>query len=85
MDASKLIEFLVSAGSTEVRRQGQHRIFSHTAYPRLISVPDLGEKKLNIDLLNDILKEAGLSGRVRKASLAPRWLKMFLSCFKRTD
>ena len=84
MKASDLIKFLTKAGWTEIRRQGQHRIFSHTTIPNLIAVPDLGEKSLKIGLLNDILKEAGFKGaRVRKTQLSLKWLGPLVNVFKK--
>ncbi|WP_461127649.1 type II toxin-antitoxin system HicA family toxin [Spirosoma aerophilum] len=80
MKASDLIQMLTAAGWHEVRQQGQHRIFSHTARPNLISVPDLGEQSLKLGLLNDILREAGFVGRVKKA---PRLIQWLVSLIKR--
>ena len=70
-----LIRFLNGAGWKEVRRQGQHRIFSHSNIEKLVAVPDLGEKSLSVGLLNDILKEAGFEkARLRKLDLSLRWM-----------
>jgi predicted RNA binding protein YcfA (HicA-like mRNA interferase family) len=82
MKASDLIQMLTAAGWHEVRQQGQHRIFSHASRPNLISVPDLGDQSLKLGLLNDILREAGFVGRVKKA---PRLIQWIVSLIKRVQ
>lgn len=78
MNASDLIQMLTAAGWHEVRQQGQHRIFSHATHPNLISVPDLGNESLKLGLLNDILREAGFVGRVKKAPHLIQWIASLL-------
>ena len=74
MKASDLIQLLITAGWHEIRQQGHHRIFSHTAHPNLIAVPDFGDESLKLGLLNDILREAGFEGRVKKAPPLIQWV-----------
>jgi predicted RNA binding protein YcfA (HicA-like mRNA interferase family) len=79
MKASDLIQLLTTAGWQEVRQQGQHRIFKHASHPHLISVPDLGDQSLQLGLLNDILRETGFVGRVKKAPRFIQWLASFMN------
>jgi|GEM_PF-990553 len=74
MKASALMHMLLQAGWSEIRQQGHHRIFSHPAHPNLIAVPDLGDRSLKLGLLNDILREAGIRGRVKQAPPVIRWI-----------
>ncbi len=69
MNAAQLIKVLLQAGWFEIRQTGHHRIFRHAAHPNLISIPDLGEQLLTIDLINDIFREAGLKARIGKIRL----------------
>jgi predicted RNA binding protein YcfA (HicA-like mRNA interferase family) len=85
MNASALITILENAGWVQTRQRGNHRIFMHTDHPNLISIPDLGEKNLNIVLLNDVFREAGLHCRIFKLSLSPTQLwKGILSALRIT-
>jgi predicted RNA binding protein YcfA (HicA-like mRNA interferase family) len=74
MNASVLITILENAGWVQTRQRGNHRIFIHTNHPNLISIPDLEEKNLNVGLLNDIFREAGLPCRIHKLTLSPTQL-----------
>jgi len=72
MTASFLISYLEKAGWQQVRQQGTHRILTHPKHPNLLSIPDLGEQALKPSLINNIFREAGLKGRVRKIQLSPK-------------
>ena len=78
MNASQLIKVLLQAGWFEIRQTGYHRIFRHAAHPNLISIPDLGDQLLTIDLINDIFREAGLKARIGKIQLNPKGLLTML-------
>jgi predicted RNA binding protein YcfA (HicA-like mRNA interferase family) len=82
MKSTDLIKLLVRHGWHEIRQQGPHHIFSHSANPSVISVPDTGEKPLTVGLLNDILKEAGFKARVRKIRFSLYWLGSLINSFR---
>lgn len=71
MKATVLIQYLQQNGWQEIRQQGIHHILQHPTHPNLISVPDLGEQFLSPEMINDITREAGLTGRVFKIRWRP--------------
>lgn len=60
MTARDLIKRLEAAGWVEVRQSGSHRTFKHSAFQKLISVPEHAKRDLKPGLLNKLLKQAGL-------------------------
>ncbi|WP_373497372.1 type II toxin-antitoxin system HicA family toxin [Aquiflexum sp.] len=72
MKASFLISILEKAGWQKVRKQGSHYILTHPNHPNLLSIPELGEQSLKPILINNIFREAGLKGRMRKIQLSPK-------------
>lgn len=69
MKTSTLIKVLENAGWRQIREIEGDFLFSHPIHSSLISIPNLGEKPLKVELLNDIFQVAGLKARVHKAAL----------------
>lgn len=82
MKTSMLITILNKAGWQQIRQVDDDLLFSHPDHSQLLSIPDLGEQPLKVELLNDIFKAAGLKAGVRKVAFNPRnvwkaWQRLF--------
>lgn len=82
MKTSMLIIVLEKAGWQPIREVEGDFLFSHPSHSRLISIPNLGEQPLKVELLNDIFQAAGLKARIRKVAFSPRniwkvWQRLF--------
>ncbi|QHW00266.1 type II toxin-antitoxin system HicA family toxin [Spirosoma endbachense] len=82
MKTSMLIIMLEKAGWQQIRQVEGDFLFSHSSHSKLISIPNLGEQPLKVELLNDIFQTAGLKARVHKVAFNPRtiwnaWQRLF--------
>jgi predicted RNA binding protein YcfA (HicA-like mRNA interferase family) len=71
MKASLLIQILEKGGWQQSRRIRDDIVFSHPEHTNLISIPDLGDQAIKVELLNEIFQAAGLEARVHKMTFNP--------------
>ncbi|MBI2940809.1 MAG: type II toxin-antitoxin system HicA family toxin [Chloroflexi bacterium] len=61
MTAAEFVRALRRDGWYFVRQRGSHRFFAHPTKPGIVVVPIHAGKTLRLGLLNDMLKDAGLT------------------------